>query len=168
MGLNLENIFVKTESGSDVARWVQSFLKGDEMGPVSVSGWSAPVTEPFHPPDKRKVAVSVGEANWVTVVASDEIASLSLALHLSASLGTEAVVAQLYEVAGSCGHTLCRNGAIIESVRNEDSEDPLGDVVSVLRRHGIESCLVSFREAVAKRDQGWVLVKKAPGRRISS
>lgn len=158
--MNVEMFFIKADAVPQVSDVIRQRIKSPPDAAGQQPDWGLPSSydvllakEP-----KRKVALSPSIGGWVGGIESKEVVDFALLRRLSDSLKTNVIAVQLSEVSGCCGYALCSSGTVTERRFSEDDDDPAGTVVEFLRRNGVRSGLISFREAVQMRNQGWVIV----------
>lgn len=152
--------FIKTDAVSQVSDAVRQRIKSEPDAANQQPDWGLPSSyDAFLAKDpKRKVAISPSINNWVAGVESKEVLDFALLQQLAVALKTDVIAVQLSEVSGCCGYALCRGGKITEHHFSEDDDDPAGTIDEFLKRNGIKTGLISFREAVQMRNQGWLII----------
>src|SRR3954470_17683807 len=99
MGLNTENLFVRSTSSDGVASAVDEYLQGVPDAGERPESWPLEVTfDPEQIVRGRKISVSHPRDGWVALVEVTETVEPRLAVFLSQRLATLVAVAQLYEV----------------------------------------------------------------------
>ncbi len=158
--MNVEMFFIQTEARAQVCDLIRQRITSSPDAPGLQPDWGLPSSydvllarEP-----KRKVALSPAAKGWIAGIESKEVIDFALLQDISKKLGAQVIAVQLSEVSGCCGYALCANGAITERRFSEDDEDPSGTIGRFLAKHKVSFGLVSFREAVQMRKEGWTLV----------
>jgi len=158
--MNIEMFFIKTDAVSQVSNTVRQHIKSASDVANQQPDWGLPSSydvllakEP-----KRKVAISPAINNWVAGIESKEVIDFALLQQIAKALRTDVIAVQLSEVSGCCGYALCSNEKIIEHYFSEDDDNPAGTIAEFLKRNNVKTGLVSFREAVQMRNQGWLIV----------
>jgi hypothetical protein len=129
MGVNVDNLFVRSSDPEAVLDHVATLLK-------------------------RKMAASAAQGGWVHVIAAGEESPPEVAQKLSVLMQCEVVCAQLYEVSGDAGWAAFRNGVQLERSHSESLDDPAGAVADALTRFGIPFRVREFRELVVLKAEG--------------
>lgn len=157
MGLNVENLFVRTPDPRQVLLAIQRFTQIAPAVSSAPADWTLPVQPPTGEFARRRVAISPQRDGWIQVCTSDEVVDPFVAVELSRQLKTDVVAGLVYETTGASGHVHSKNGNIVRSEWSESSPDPAGSVQTALKKLGIHSSLVMFREAVQLRQDGWLV-----------
>jgi hypothetical protein len=155
MGLNIENLFVRSDSAIEVALAVESHLTLPLAARQTPAEW--PLEVSFREPERgRKISVSESAGGWVAVVEDREVVEPALAISLSETLNTSVVAIQLYEVTGSVGVALIDHGRLsTDAGTRHDIADPLSYANASLAAHKIGISLVQFRETVGRSAGTW-------------
>lgn len=161
MGLNTENLFVRTEASDEVMGAVEDYLRGPPSmlhpeWPLEITFDQLTVTR------SRRVSISDSRRGWVAVVDSSETVDPRLAVFLSTRLSTRVAIAQVYEVTGSAGFALVENGIARGAPTRSDIGDPFGAITDELAKEGIPFAPVLFRATVGKRVVGWRTISRIP------
>ena len=161
MGLNVENLFVQTESADAALAAVREHLETvssievPDSWPLEVSASAA---------QGRKIAVSDARQGWIAVVDAAESVDPALAVLLSLRLRARVVVALVFEVTGDAGVAVIDAGVIIGEPTRDDVEDPLAMVRGKLEAHGVPFDLMTFRETMGRNATGWRHLTARDGR----
>lgn len=158
--MNVEMFFIETDAVPQVGDLIRLRIKSPPDAAGQQPDWGLPssydvllANEP-----KRKVALSPSVGGWIAGIESKEVIDLALLQRLSEALRTNVIAVQLSEVSGCYGYALCSSGTVTERRFSEYEGDPAGTIAEFLRRKGVQSSLISFREAMQMRDRGWVIV----------
>ncbi len=152
MGLNVENLFVQTDSADAALAAVREHLETARRTEVP-DGW--PLEISTRVAGGHKVAVSDARQGWIALVDAAESVDPALAVFLSARLRTRVVVAQVFEVTGDAGVAVIDRGVVTGGPTRVDVEDPLAMVRAELEGHGVPFDLVTFRETVGPDVAAW-------------
>jgi hypothetical protein len=152
MGLNVENVFVQTESADAALAAVREHLKTASTTEVP-DGWPLDVSAGVA--RGRKIAVSDARQGWVALVDATESVNPALAIFLATRLRTRVVVAQIFEVTGDAGVAMIDSGVLTGGPTRDDAEDPLAQVRAELEGYGVPFDIVTFRETVGRHAAGW-------------
>jgi hypothetical protein len=164
MGLNTENLFVRTKASHDVAAAIEEFVGRAVEDGAQSAAWPLDRSAPRSEGIRRKISVSDPRDGWVAVVESTEVALPSLAVFLSERLKTRVVVVQVYEVTGSWGLAFVDDGTVSGGPTHHDAHDPSQAVRVALAREEISFSPILFRETVGKNANGWqTLVQRGTG-----
>jgi hypothetical protein len=154
--MNVEMFFIQTDEAQEVSELIRQRINSPPDHADQQPDWGLPCSydvllakEP-----KRKVALSPSVGGWIASIESMEVIDFSLLQRLE-TLKTKVIAVQLSEVTGCCGYALCSSGTVIERHFSEDDDDPAETISEFLKRNGVRSGLISFREAVQMRNQGW-------------
>ena len=157
--MNVEMFFIQTNAAPEVSDLIRQRINSQPDPANHQPDWGLPSSydvlltkEP-----KRKVALSPSLGGWIASIESKEVIDFALLQRLAEALKTKVIAVQLSEVSGYCGYAVCSSGTVTERHFSED-DDPGGTISEFLRRNRIRSGLISFREAVQMRDQGWVIL----------
>lgn len=155
--MNIEMSFIRTEKRESIIDIITSRIKlpADKAGNQSAWGLSSSYDVLIAPDKKRKVAVSPMQNGWVAIVESKEIIDFTLLQNISGTLNTDVVAIQISDVVGACGYAFCRDGVVLEKYFNETDEDPIATARNYLKKNGIQFDVLTFREAVQLRLEGW-------------
>ena len=158
--MNVEMFFIQTDAVPQVSDLIRQRIKSPPDAAGQQPDWGLPSSYDvlLANEQKRKVALSPSVAGWVAGIESKEVVDFALLQRLADALKTNVIAVQLSEVSGCCGYALCASGVVTEHRFSEDDDDPAGAVAEFLKRNGVSSNLVSFREAVQMRNQGWVIL----------
>lgn len=160
--MNVETIYTQTEDQLSVVAAIKERLLAEapEVGSQS----NAPLPSSYDPllrtDPKRKVLVSPAQHGWVTVLEAKEVVDFDLAQRVSEQIKTAVLIVQLAEGVGARGMVMLKDGAVVSSDYSEDDDDPSGSIQNFMSQNGIVGPLLTFREAIALRDQGWVSVTR--------
>ena len=158
--MNVEMFFIQTDAVPEVSDLIRQRIKSPPDAAGQQPDWGLPSSYDvlLAKEQKRKVALSPSAAGWVAGIESKEVVDFALLQRLAETLKTNVVAVQLSEVSGCSGYALCASGTVTEHRFSEDDDDPAGAVAEFLKRNEVSSSLVSFREAVQMRNQGWVIL----------
>ena len=158
--MNVEMFFIQTEAAPQVSDLVRQRIKSppDAAGQQPDWGLSSSYDVLLAKEPKRKVALSPSSGGWIAGIESKEVVDFALLQKLAETLKTNVIAVQLSDVTGSCGYARCASGTVTERHFSEDDDDPAEIIAEFLRRKGVRSALISFREAVQMRNQGWVIL----------
>lgn len=160
MSLNVENLFVKCDNQAKVAELIETYWRNPSQ--PAQPDWGLPSS--FEPllarESKRKVAISPARDGWVALVESKEVVDFALANALSETLDTTVLAIQLSESSGAVGYVSAARGHVLESQFNEEDDNPLLSVRSILREYKVPFDATLFREAVQRISEGWSVKQK--------
>jgi len=158
--MNIEMFFIQTDAVPQVYDLIRQRIKSTPDAKGQQPDWGLPSSYDvlLANEQKRKVALSPSVAGWVAGIESKEVVDFALLQRLADALKTNVIAVQLSEVSGCCGYALCTSGVVAEHRFSEDDDDPEGAVSEFLKRNGVSSNLISFREAMQKRNQGWMIL----------
>jgi hypothetical protein len=108
---------------------------------------------------KRKVAISPLRDNWIIGVESKEVLDFAMLQTISEELHCTVIACQLAGTIDSWGCACCSAGQLLESKWHENDTDPLNALRAYLQDRGIACDLITFREAVRLRGEGWTIVE---------
>jgi hypothetical protein len=152
MGLNVENLFVQTDSAEAALAAVKEHLEAASRLQVP-HDWPLEVTAGAT--NGRKIAVSDARNGWIALVDAAGSVDPALAVFLSAKLRARVVVAQIFEVTGDAGVAVLDSGVVSGGPTRDDRQDPLTMVRTELQRHGVPFDLLTFRETAGPKAAGW-------------
>jgi hypothetical protein len=157
MSLNVENLFVKSPDQARVTHVVESYWA--DSTPEPQPDWGLPSSyEPLLAREqKRKIAISPPRDGWIALIESKGVIDFALANVLSKGLDTIVIAVQLSEVTGAAGYAVASRGEVMESLYDEQHQDPLGCIRQSLRRYKVPFGLTLFRAAVQKLSEGWIV-----------
>ena len=160
MGLNVELFFTRAATANDVGKVIRDWFSSPPGTEGRQPDWGLPSSydAQLWSERKRKVALAPPTGGWVAAIESKEVLDFGLLQRLSEVLKTTVIAVQLSEVSGCCGSALCEKGAVVEHYFSEEDDDPAGVVAAVLLRNSVAARLLTFRDAVQRRDDGWILI----------
>jgi hypothetical protein len=109
---------------------------------------------------KRKVAISPSRDGWIALIEAKEVVDFALAKTLSEELDTAVLIIQVSEVTGGAGYASAIRGQVLESVFNQEDDDPLASARNALTKYKVPFDAILFREAVQKTSEGWSIKQK--------
>lgn len=107
---------------------------------------------------KRKVAVSHVRDNWIAAVESKGVLDFAMLQTITEVMECKVIACQLAGTIDSWGYAYCSAARLVESKWYENDADPLNALRAYLRNHGVAHDLITFREAVRLRSEGWSVV----------
>jgi hypothetical protein len=152
MGLNVENLFVQTESTDAALAAVREHLETSRRTEAP-DGW--PLEISARAARGHRIAVSDARRGWIALVDAADSVDPALAAFLSTRLRTRVVVAQISEVTGDAGVAVIDRGVVTGGPTRDHFEDPLAMVRATLEGHGVPFDLVTFRETVGPNGASW-------------
>jgi hypothetical protein len=158
--MNVEQFFVQSLDTQKVSDLIRQRIKLSPDAAGKQPDWGLPSSyDVVLAKDlKRKIALSSSVGGWMSGIESKEFVDFALLQYLSEALHTNVIAVQLSEVSGCCGYAMCSRGTVTERRFSEDDVDPAGVIALFLKRNGVQSGLISFKEAVRARDQGWQII----------
>lgn len=159
--LNIEMFFLRTPDSDAARAVVEMRLKSlpDPPGKQPDLGLPSSYDALLANEKKRRVALSaVDSGGWVAGIESKEVVDFALMLQIAERLDADILVVQLSEVAGACGYASYSQRMLREHRFNESEKDPADAVRRHLKLNGVRTGLLTFREAVQSRSQGWRIV----------
>jgi hypothetical protein len=159
--MNIEMFFIQSESHEAVIDAIRQRIKSpaDAAGMQPDWGLQSSYDVLIARDRKRKVAVSPVVNGWIAAIESKEVLDFAMLQWLSELLKAKVLAVQVSEATGAAGYAALANGTVLASYFSEEDENPLGTTRDFMARDGVPLGLISFREAVQLRGQGWSIVQ---------
>jgi hypothetical protein len=160
--MNVELFFVKTNDRNTLIACIRARLNAppDVAGKQPDWGLESSYDVLLAVESKRKIAVSPVKEGWVAGIESKEVLDFTLLKNISNRLKAEVIACQLASIVDSCGYVRFSSGQIVERKYLESVPDPLATVRAYFRTHFIPYDILSFREAIQLRSEGWEILAK--------
>lgn len=158
--MNVEMSCVRATERKEVLGIVESRIRGQPDSAGKQPDWGLPSSYDtlLASDKKRRVAVSPLRDGWIALVESKEVLDFSLLQNISSVLKTDVVAIQVSDIVGACGYALCNEGTLREKYFSELDEEPLATARTFLQQKGIPFDVLTFREAIQLRGEGWTIV----------
>ena len=158
--MNIESIFVRSDDTQTIADIVRGRLTAPPDPPHLQD--AEPLQSSYDvilaKEAKRKIALSPVQNGWAQILESKEVADFKLAKKCSADLKTLAIVVQIADVVGASGYAVYDRGNVVASYFSDTDDNAAKTVIAVLKENGVPFSIITFRDVIRMRGQGWQIV----------